>query len=47
MKDCSDAYLIFGLMNDSSKNSSYLHTELMCYSERLNEYGMGKVVKGS
>lgn len=46
MKTGSDAYILFGLIDDTDKDSSYLRCRNMCYCERKNEYGMGKQLKG-
>ncbi len=46
MKNGENAFILFGLLEDSMKDSSYLHQRSMCYIERGNECGMGKIVRG-
>lgn len=44
MKNGRDAFILFGLIRDSNKEKDHIYN--MSYSERANEYGIGKIVKG-
>lgn len=40
-------FLLFGLIENSVKDSYYLNDIEMSYSENSSKYGMGEVIKGN
>jgi len=36
----------FGIMKDSNKNNTLVFNEKLCYCDKLNNYGVNKLVKG-
>lgn len=46
-KEAPDNFLLFGLIPDSCKDSRSIYLLKMSYCQRDNEYGLGKVVKGT